>query len=175
MGNTLTFPLPFQEQTYWCWSAVSKGMADFYAGGNSGYTQCSIATAVLHRDCCNGAECNVTAELEDGLTAVGHFSGDIEHYNSLGPFDQAKQTISTEIDGSRPLGAEITWRDGTNHFVVVSGYDFSDPNNCNLSVLNPECDSIPCSGTPPTDSVNFEEFFSNYKGQGGCTALYLTT
>jgi hypothetical protein len=176
MANPLPFPMPFQEQTYWCWSAVSKGTIDFYTQGNNPFTQCSIATSLLHQDCCNGAaaQCNVTQELQDALSAVGRFSGNIEYYSSVGPFDQAKQTISTEIGGGRPLGAQITWRDGTKHFVTVCGYDFSDPDRCVLSVLNPECDSIPCPGAPPMDSVGLEEFFSNYKGQGGCTALYLT-
>src|ERR1017187_5224429 len=74
MTNPLPVPLPFQEKTYWCWSAVSKGLADFYVGGVSRFTQCSIATSVLNvGDCCNGAPCDVWQELTLPLTTVGHY------------------------------------------------------------------------------------------------------
>ncbi len=176
MSNPLPVLLEFQKQTYWCWAAVSKGVADWYAEGNSGYEQCSVATKVLNAgDCCAGADCNQTADLDDALTAVGHYSGVKQSYNNNGPFDVAQQTIQTEVDAGRPVGAEITWRDGSNHFVIVSGYSFPDPDNCSLYVIDPYCSIPPCPGTPLAGSVDFYVFFSNYNGQGGCTALYLTS
>jgi hypothetical protein len=175
MGNPIALPLPFQERTYWCWAAVSKGVADWYFQGNSQYRQCSIATSVLNvGDCCNGAPCNKIYDLDKALAAVGHYSGETQYYSSQGPFDMAQQSIQTEIDAGRPLGAKITWRDGSGHFVVVCGYSFSDVNNSTLYVADPECSSPPCPGVPQMMSVDFYVFFSNYNGHGGCTALYLT-
>ena len=175
MDKSITVPLPFQKETYWCWAAIAKGVVDLYTQGNNTFTQCSIATSVINDgDCCNGADCNVVEELENALGQVGHFSGVIQYYTPEGPFDTAKQTIRTEIDGGRPLGAKITWWDTTGHFVVICGYNFSDPDNCKLYVTDPECNAPPCPGQPAVSIVAVDGFFSNYQGQGSCTALYLT-
>src|SRR3954447_18371272 len=51
-SHTLTgFAMQPQEQTEWCWAAVSTSVAVFFGSGS--WTQCQVASGELHPiDCC---------------------------------------------------------------------------------------------------------------------------
>src|SRR5258708_39510268 len=68
------FHVPLQEQTNWCWAAVSVGVA---AHAGAVWQQCNVAGQELGQNCCpagtNSGPCNVPYYLDRALTRVGHF------------------------------------------------------------------------------------------------------
>jgi hypothetical protein len=174
MSNPLDVPLQFQQQTFWCWAAVAKGVADFFARGDSGFAQCDIATEVLSvGDCCNGAACNSWSELEVPLEVVKHANP--PPIDCTGSSDGIFGTIQNEIDGQRPVAARIQWNDGTGHFVVIAGYTLNGQINPTLQILDPWDGSIPMGAAPAITVVPMDIFLTNYQGHGKCTNLYRTT
>jgi hypothetical protein len=173
MSNPLRVPLEFQKQTFWCWAAVAKGVADFYAGGDCGMGQCDIATQVLNTgDCCNGAPCNDWSELEAPLAVVQHTNG--SPIDSSNGTDGILGIIQSAIDSQQPVPARIAWSDGTGHFVVICGYSSGAQVAPSLLVLDPWNSSVPAGKTPGLATIPFDVFFANYQGHGKCSTLYRT-
>jgi hypothetical protein len=173
MSNPLGVPLEFQKERFWCWAAVAKGVADFYANGDCGMAQCDIATRVLHiGDCCNGAACNRWSEMEEPLVVVQHTNGQ--------PIDCSEGTdgvfavIQNAIKLQQPIPARIQWSDGTGHFVVICGCSTNGQSSQSLQILDPWDSSTPVGDAPTITTVPFDVFFANYQGHGTCTTLYLT-
>src|SRR5204863_1759343 len=73
--HRLDFSMQHQQQTNWCWAAVSTSVALFF-NPSSGWTQCAVANGELNRNDCCGAgasgPCNVYGYLDTALTRVGH-------------------------------------------------------------------------------------------------------
>jgi len=63
-----------QQQTQWCWAAVSNSVSHYYDAG-SPWTQCAIVNAELGQTTCctagNTASCNQAWYLDLALTRVG--------------------------------------------------------------------------------------------------------
>lgn len=119
----LKVEVPLQRGDNWCWAAVAVGIA--YAYGDTGLTQCKLATKVFStenppRQCCpsfSNGDCDVELSLKRALTVPGH-----EHLDGpvLGPGPQPWDFIKTEIDGGRPIAVCVR---GTNgHFLAITGY-----------------------------------------------------
>lgn len=105
-------PLPFQtsiqEQTNWCWAAVSFAVARFYQPATP-WSQCQIASQELNLLCCGATgsrECNVYGYLNSSLAHVGHYNG--------GPSVGEPTLIDLQraIDTGRPYCLRIAWQDG---------------------------------------------------------------
>src|SRR5215475_6827102 len=111
------FSMQQQQQTEWCWAAVSTSVAAFF--GSTAWTQCRVAAAELSPLNCCGADagngCNQPWYLDAALARVGHFSR-IDAANS--PFS----VVQTEIDQGHPLGCRIAWVGGGAHFVALGGW-----------------------------------------------------
>ena len=117
------YPLEIQEETLWCWSASSVGVARFF-NPSAVWNQCSLVNAVLGRqDCClthRPADCNDEWNLRDPLQKVGHFGA-----RSGGPWTMSQ--IRVMIDDDRPIGARLEWAStGRGHFVFITGYSDAD-------------------------------------------------
>lgn len=115
-GGPLGVPLPPQDVSEWCWTAVGTGVAHFY-DEMSAWTQCRLASDVLGLpSCCNApTTCNSQAPLEHALAAVGHLQGDpVESPISFAD-------LCREIDLERPVACGIQFPT-TGHFVVIDGY-----------------------------------------------------
>src|SRR3954466_8432973 len=74
----LDVTIPAQQQTNWCWAAVSVGIARAYHDNPP--DQCTLATSILGQGlhCCPIGEpkCNVTHTLEEPLGANFAAKGD---------------------------------------------------------------------------------------------------
>ena len=114
----LNFNMQPQQQSNWCWAATSTSVAAYWDPATT-WTQCGVANGELGRaDCCGaGASgaCNVYGFLDTSLTRVGHFD------HIVGGTATVSQ-VSTEIDGSRPVGVRTAWSGGGAHFLCIIGY-----------------------------------------------------
>jgi papain like cysteine protease AvrRpt2 len=115
--DRLDFAVQHQQQTLWCWAAVSVSVACHF-DPQSSQTQCGLASMVLGvTGCCESAphpDCNQSYYLDQALTAVGAF----DHRESApAPLD----VVRGEIRGGRPVGTRVGWPDGTGHFIVLEG------------------------------------------------------
>lgn len=124
----LAFVMQTQQQSEWCWAAVSASNSDFFGGppGPSGgmWKQCEVAQCALtgHPACCDQpmpTTCNEDWYLEQGLDCVSHKAGD----PTPGPSPYAY--IQSEINNNHPVGVRIGWYGDGGHFVCVTGYDDS--------------------------------------------------
>jgi len=113
----MAFPMQDQQQSHWCWAAVTASVDSFYSGA-AARTQCLVAGAVLGAGCCgaNGPLCNQAANLGNALSVIGRFRQRIVGRLS---FDQLK----AQIDGQRPVGIRIQWRGAGGHYLLVTGYE----------------------------------------------------
>ncbi len=157
----LGFVEQLQLQTEWCWAATSTSVAHYYNSA-SPWTQCTVANkAQGQTTCCqNGASsaCNVPWYLDQALTIVGHFASEIGGQPSL------SQLIS-EIDAKRPFGIRLGWNGGGGHFVIIDGYDNTDPANPTIEVKDP---------IYQTSTQDFNTFPSTYQGGASWTNTYFT-
>lgn len=115
-GYQLPFVMETQEQTNWCWSAVSVSIALFKVS-NSGWEQCKLASQELGLTCCATpvpGSCNAVWYLEKALQRVGH----LDHWVS-GP--ESSAGITQELSAGQPLGCRIGWQGGGGHFVAITG------------------------------------------------------
>jgi hypothetical protein len=127
-GNPLSFAMQTQQQTQWCWAAVSVAV-NLYYHPTSGQTQCAVANAAMGSTTCCGdgstPQCNQPWFLDQALQIVG----------DLNAWSSGKATITVvknEINACRPFCLRIAWNGGGGHFVAVYGYsrrflDIGDP------------------------------------------------
>lgn len=117
-GNPLGFTMQHQEQTQWCWSAVSVSVNLYYTP-TSVQTQCAVAnTAMGQATCCQDGstpQCNQPWFLDQALQIVGNL-------NAWSSGKAALPTVKAEIDQCRPFCLRIAWNGGGGHFVAVYGY-----------------------------------------------------
>jgi hypothetical protein len=159
MSKTLAFTIEHQQQTEWCWAAVSKSVASFFDSPPT-WTQCSIANAELGQvDCCaNGSSpsCNCSWYLDRALSRV-------KHLRSMSTGSSGKPTIENEVDQNLPIGARIGWSGGGGHFVAIYGYDDSDATKLLIVIGDPWYG---------VSIVDFDVFVSDYLGSGAWTHSY---
>ena len=155
-GNPLAFTMQTQQQSQWCWAAVSVSVNLYYHPA-SGQTQCAVAnTALGQTTCCadgSTAQCNQPWFLDQALQIVANL-------NALTSGKIALTSIKAEINQCRPFCLRIAWNGGGGHFVTVYGYsrkliDIGDPWYGN---------SI----------VSYDSFPSTYQGGGAWTDSYTT-
>lgn len=150
------FPMETQQQSQWCWAAVSVSTASYY--GDPAWSQCALVNAELGETgcCANGASsaCNQPWSLQAALTRVGHLSS-----FSLGRLGE--RDTEAQIAAGRPVAVRIDWGDGTGHFVVVSGMEPDD-------IVTVE---DPLNGT---FSGPYSSFAAAYLGSGSWSHTYLT-
>jgi hypothetical protein len=117
-ARILNYTNQLQEQTNWCWAAVSNAV-DHYYDSTSSSTQCSIANGTLGRsDCCGvGASgaCNIPYFLNQALSNVGH----LDFFTSS---SYSFSKVTSEIDTGRPLCIRVGWSGGGGHFLAIHGY-----------------------------------------------------
>ena len=155
-GNPLRFTMQQQQQTQWCWAAVSTSINLFYHPA-SGQTQCAVANVAMNQTTCcqNGgsAQCNQPWFLDQALQIVGNLNA-----SSAGKAALAK--VNTEINACRPLCLRIGWNGGGGHFVTVYGYWLN-----RINIADPWYGS---------SVVTYGAFPSTYQGGGTWTDTYTT-
>jgi hypothetical protein len=165
-ANAIPFVIEFQEQTNWCWAAVSKSVSHFF-DLHSQWTQCRVVNEELGKDTCCGAEaagpCNQPWYLDRALTRTQNFVNRLSGSVQFG-------TIRAEIDARRPLCARIGWNNGSGgHFVTFQGYSTRVVGGIATPWVEVE---DPNSGHW---SLSYDEFRTSYPGNGSWTHTYFTT
>ena len=156
--GSLTFSIEQQQQSQWCWSAVSASVARYF-DAQSPWSQCSLAAAELAKtQCCqsgSSAACNQPWYLDRALTRVQHFGA---LFPAL-PFG----SVAAEIDANKPIGARIAWNGGGGHFTILAGYNTADET---LEVFDPWDGSH--------SLIPYNIFQNSYRGSGTWTNSYTT-
>jgi len=157
--DRLSFQMQHQQQTNWCWAAVSTSVALYY-DPLSNWTQCTVANGELGRsDCCGtgaSTSCNVYGYLDSALSRVGH----LDHMDgSVAGF----QAVDDEIDAGRPVGIRVAWSGGGAHFLAIIGY-LED-------VQNYVAVDDPIYGK---SDVSYDTLRTSYQGSGTWTHSYYT-
>ena len=114
-GPLAGFAMQVQQQTEWCWAAVSASVANFF--GSLTWTQCKVAAGELGLNCCgsDGPQgCNQPWTLHQPLSRVGHF-------NRMSSASTSFIDSQNEINAGRPLCCRIAWARGNAHFVALGG------------------------------------------------------
>lgn len=162
IGLTLPFNMETQEQSQWCWSAVSVSVSKFY-NPSSAITQCELASQELGAGCCsNPSACNVDHTLETALQQVGHF-------NDMMFFPLSFGETETEISSRRPLGCRIGWFGGGGHFVIIHGTAVETS-----GAFIKQWVAIADPKFGPSDYLIDDFTFSYRQGEGEWTHSYLT-
>lgn len=160
MSAALAFVIQHQQQTEWCWAAVSASI-DYYFKPSTIWSQCSLANNQLQQSSCcvNGssAQCNCPWYLDRALSLINRLRSFVSAAASFG-------NIQQEISQKDPLCARIGWSDGGGHFVVIYGYDDSTPNQYVLV-------ADPWWGI---SQIPYTVFVSAYQGNGAWTHSYYT-
>src|SRR6266567_5937703 len=116
-SKTLAFVVQHQNQTNWCWAAVTASIAAYYR--NQGWSQCGVVNDRLGQVMCcqdgSSAICNQPWYLDQALSRVGHLANYISAPLSM-------QQIQSEIDAGRVIGVRIGWMNGGGHFITIRGY-----------------------------------------------------
>ena len=159
--RALAFAMQKQQQTNWCWPAVSASVAQFYSSATTWAQQCHIASSELGQTCCppgiNPGVCNIPWYLDRALTRVGHL-------NTWAASSTTMAKIQGEINAGRPLGARVGWASKDGHFVVVSGYSIA-------GVFNLVTIDDPIYGR---STISLASFQNSYQGSGSWTHTYWT-
>lgn len=118
----LNFTVPLQQETEWCWAAVSTGIAHYYNSAST-VTQCQVVNQQLGRsDCCKNPAsslCNIPGYLDQALTFVGHLSSE------EGKAASYADTVAA-VDVGTPPCIRIGWSGGGGHFIGVYGCEPSN-------------------------------------------------
>jgi hypothetical protein len=135
----LDFIIQAQEQSEWCWAAVTASIGNFYAGDDQ-LKQCDVVNTLLRRnDCCadgSSGSCNRQFDLDSALRRL-------EHFDRRQPGQPDFNVVVAEIDGGRPLAVRIRWSEGGGHAIVIYGFtddrrvDIADPDHANDQILIP--------------------------------------
>jgi hypothetical protein len=159
------YPLDLQEESEWCWAAVSQSVARFF-DPQSGLKQCDIAAQVTNQPGCCGniRECNAPARLTDALPVAlaGKPSGASLKQVVSRPlrFDE----LQRELDAGRPVCIRIGWDGGGGHFIVLTGYQVLSSGDQHVDVADP---------LYPDCTVDYDELTNAYHGDGQWTHSFL--
>lgn len=114
----LEFTMQFQQQTQWCWAALSVSVSRYYTPW-SGWTQCEMVNQEKGQSTCcqdgSASECNQPHVLDAPLDRAGVLN--VMHLGTV-----AYDAIRDEIDAGRPVAWRIGWSGGGGHFAVIEGY-----------------------------------------------------
>lgn len=160
-GSLPNFAVARQEQSNWCWAAVSSSVANFF--GPPQWTQCRVASAELAPlNCCGGdasGSCNQEGYLDRALQRVGHFNQLIFTTLNFG-------AVQNELNATRPVGCRIAWSGGGAHFVALGGWLIAGNGTQYVDVYDPFYG--------PTQK-KYSDFVSGYMTQGDSWShTYLT-
>jgi hypothetical protein len=147
-----------QQQSNWCWSAVSVSTSLFY-NSSSTWTQCSLANQQLGQSTCcqngNTAACNKAWYLDKALSETGNLDG----WQS-GTVPQA--ILEGDLVKTCLVGVRVAWSGGGAHFIIVDGAATS---NSTVHVEDPIYGS---------SDISYNTLVSSYQGTGSWTHTYFT-
>lgn len=108
-----------QQQTNWCWAAVTASLCVFYSRFT---TQCLVVGRFFQgknsRSCCEApgdSACNQVQLTELALTSFKLLKEPIDAPISF-------TRVRGQIDLGRPVSCSIRWPSGGGHAVIIDGY-----------------------------------------------------
>jgi hypothetical protein len=162
-GPSMPFQVETQQESNWCWAAISSAV-DRYYSPYSFLTQCEVAAEMpgLQQDACIDPEQNNDPEaLQTALDVIGRGYTP----KTLG-IDF--KTLQAEIDAGRPVCVRIEWTGGGAHFVVLCGYQEWTSGVNTLETVDVADPFYPDS------TRSFNDFPESYHGGGIWSHTYLT-
>jgi len=158
-----------QQQTQWCWAAVSNSVSHYYDAGST-WTQCTIVNAELGQTgcCTNGATaaCNKSWYLNNALTRVGCLL-------SMASGTLSFSMVKSLINSARPPCARQGWSGGGGHFMAIVCY-FQGLLGL-IAGAGSTAKRLRISDPWYGDSVlDYDVFVSGYQGSGTWTHSYRT-
>ena len=107
----LRFPMEQQQQTEWCWDAVTVSVERYFKPGSK-LTQKNFAKKIF------GQPLNQGWYLDKALEAIQKLDRVIGQPLTF-------QEVRAQLDQNLPVCVRIAWDTGGFHCVVISGYDTS--------------------------------------------------
>lgn len=165
-GRDVGLSIRNQEQTYWCWAAVTEAVWRLLDRDHA-RTQCQIATDNLPRPpaggCCGttrGGPCDSTSRLDYALSRAGCLNGNRQPPLS---FEQLRE----EIDKGLPVAIHIEWPDGSGHYIAATNWMTHSGGRQAVRISDPD--------GPNVDEVPFAALESAYTSRrGSWSTSYLT-
>lgn len=108
-----------QEQDNWCWAATGNSVAAYHGYGQYSQNQfCNMAFGyAVNNDCPNDQA--TLGNDQRAFRTIG-ISGGSYVSNTI-----SFSTLTSEINGNRPVMTRIGWSSGGGHMMVLTGYDTS--------------------------------------------------
>ena len=177
-ATVASFQMACQEETQWCWAAVTQAVERL---SSSSFSQSEIASR--HIDPTGGglvcvhplianppqgalchtchAGCSSPHSLGKILGERGRLAGD----PLAGPpsFDEIVAAISTDL---RPLPVRISWPGDSGHFICVTGYSVDAAGVRRVTVVDPLHPNIGAAVADAQD-LRFETFLEAYPAGDG--------
>jgi hypothetical protein len=122
-GYLLPFQVEPQQESEWCWAAVSTSIAHYYLP-TSAVTQCQVVNQQFGRTdrCINpsSSNCNPAGggSLSQALQYVGHSNSE----EGQGSYED----LSSSLAAATPPCIRIGWSGGGGHFIGVYGCEIPD-------------------------------------------------
>jgi len=162
----LRFRIQRQQQSQWCWSAVSCSVRRYYQPAST-LTQCQLVNQRRGRtDCCvNGSSsaCDRPDDTSNALDNLGHlntFTGSSVSYAEL----------RNQANAGRPTFMRIVWSGGGAHAVLACGVE--DGNF--VIVCDPGSSSAADPNLGTTNVVAYNTLLTAYNGTGSWVATGTT-
>lgn len=167
--------LALQEETNWCWAAVTQAVLKFLHGRD--VAQEAIATEharrtgkgytcappkrknVLGKEC-GDARCQAGCNDAHFLRIVMNEQGCFGSILSQGA--PTFQQIRTEIDAGRPLPCRVQWRPQGGHFILLSGWAVGADGVQRVVVLDPLWNESTRAVVERT--MSYPAFVNSYQG-----------
>ncbi|WP_092353471.1 papain-like cysteine protease family protein [Collimonas sp. OK242] len=164
----LTFEMQFQEQSQWCWAALTASVWIYYAPTKV-VTQCSLANLFFKQvNCCtvdgaSSAACNQPYFVDTALAYAQCLNAPVLSERLI------FSDVVGQIVAARPVGIRITWQGGGNvgHALCIVGYDCTDPDpdHATIDLKDP---------TYGESVVTYKGFPANYHSGSLWTHTYRT-
>ncbi len=167
----MRFDVQRQQQSNWCWAAVTTSLLNFFNEENS-LAQCQVVQQCLSllsdfdsaaTDCVQHSRskaCNRTFKLPDALDEMDLLFARCNYALTL---DEVRQQIHAGV----PVGVRIGWRGGGGHFVLITAV-FDEPEGEVQSWLRV---------ADPLDQaasyITWQTLRDRYKGSGRWTHSYI--
>jgi hypothetical protein len=168
--SVMRFDIQQQQQTNWCWAAVTSSLLGFFKPGEAP-KQCEVVKECFQdtefeteENCCGktvSEACNRVFKLIDALDTMDLLSIRCNYQLSL---DEIRQQIHL----GAPVAIRIEWKKGGGHFVVITAVGPQHPRGDGhtwLRVADPNRESAVY--------ITYNALKKRYRGDGEWTHTYM--
>lgn len=157
----LRFRIQRQQQSQWCWAAVSSSIRRYYQPAST-LSQVDLVNQRRGRTDCgqagpgaDGARCNIPDNTSAVIDGLGHLA---QMQNNSVPY----ANLRSELAAGRPIFIRIEWDGGGRHATVAAGVEDGE-----FVII---CDPGPASAADATQGttavVAYDDLLSDYRGSG---------